>query len=132
MDKKTKIIATIGPSSNNPVMMTRLIKKGMNVARINMAHNYDDEKSIEIINAIRIESKKNNTHIGILMDIGGPKIRISFNDSSHMLKIIKGKEYTLGYDKKIDLPINLDVEFSNSQNKAASIKIDDGEKKNFC
>ena len=44
MFKKTKIIATIGPSSNHPHIISRLIKKGMNVARLNMAHENDVKK----------------------------------------------------------------------------------------
>ena len=44
--KKTKIISTIGPSSNHPNIISRLIKKGMDVARINMAHS-TDEKSLK-------------------------------------------------------------------------------------
>ena len=45
MLKKTKIIATIWPSSNHPNIISRLIRKGMDVARINMAHN-NNEKEI--------------------------------------------------------------------------------------
>ena len=69
--KKTKIISTIGPSSNHPNIISRLIKKGMNVARINMAHT-SNEKAVKIlINMIRTESKKLGKHIGVLMDAFG-------------------------------------------------------------
>ena len=44
MFKKTKIIATIGPSSNHSSIIAQLIRKGMNVARINMAHQYDEQQ----------------------------------------------------------------------------------------
>ena len=41
--KKTKIISTIGPSCNNPNIISSLIKKGMDVARLNMAHTHKEK-----------------------------------------------------------------------------------------
>ena len=42
--RKTKIICTIGPSSNHPHIIAKLIKSGMNIARLNMAHVYNYKK----------------------------------------------------------------------------------------
>ena len=49
---KTKIIATIGPSSNHPNIISKLIRAGMNVARINMAHCKDKSHLSDIISNI--------------------------------------------------------------------------------
>ena len=55
MFNKTKIIATIGPSTNHPHLINRLIKNGMNVARLNMAHkstdNDVDDKVVAFVTA---------------------------------------------------------------------------------
>ena len=53
---KTKIIATIGPSSNNAQIINKMIKKGMNVARINMAHQIDKIELENLINTINLVS----------------------------------------------------------------------------
>ena len=57
---KTKIIATIGPSSNDPEIIDKMIKKGMNVARINMAHIVNDKDVTSLVNTIRSQSSKSN------------------------------------------------------------------------
>ena len=80
MFKKTKIVATIGPSSNHPHIISKLIQKGMNVARLNMAHQIDESEISSLVNSIREEAKKHNTHVGILMDIAGPKVRVDLSN----------------------------------------------------
>ena len=56
MIKKTKIISTIGPSSNHPHIISRMIKKGMNVARLNMAHLYKEEDIKNYIIPVQYEN----------------------------------------------------------------------------
>lgn len=74
MNCKTKIIATIGPSSSSEEILKKLIQAGMNVARLNFSHGTykDHEKVIKIIRALSKEMKK---PVGILLDLQGPKIR---------------------------------------------------------
>ena len=86
MIKKTKIISTIGPSSNHPHIISRMIKKGMNVARLNMAHLNKEDDLKSIINIIREESLKLNKYTGILMDISGPKIRTDLSSLKENLE----------------------------------------------
>ena len=127
MFNKTKIIATIGPSSNHPHIISKLIKKGMNVARINMAHQTSNEDIKNTINMIREESQKVNKHIGILMDIAGPKIRVDLsNINKEKINITKGHIYSLGFSKMNDIPMNMEVKFENSIGEKAFVKIDDG------
>ena len=71
---KTKIVATIGPSSNSKAVLKKLISSGLNVARLNFSHGSHEEHS-EVIKRIRALSKELNKPIGILLDLQGPKIR---------------------------------------------------------
>ena len=74
MANKTKIIATIGPSSNNKQVLEKLISSGMNVARLNFSHGSHKEHR-EVINNIRSLSTEMDKPVGILLDLQGPKIR---------------------------------------------------------
>ncbi|MCP4350067.1 MAG: pyruvate kinase [Desulfobacterales bacterium] len=72
---KTKIICTIGPSSNSPDIIRELIVHGMNVARLNFSHGTHEEhgKTIDVIRGISDELDK---PVAILQDLCGPKIRV--------------------------------------------------------
>lgn len=74
MKNKTKIIATIGPASNNRTTLRRMISAGMNVARLNFSHG-SQEQHREVIQTIRGLSEELNKPVGILLDLQGPKIR---------------------------------------------------------
>ena len=73
--RKTKIVATLGPSSNSEEMLARMIMAGVNVVRLNFSHGSAEEhiKRAEMVRAIAI---KLNRPIGVLCDLQGPKIRI--------------------------------------------------------
>ena len=73
--KKTKIIATIGPSSESPKMLEALFKAGVDVCRLNFSFGNHDEH-LKMIKAIRKASKKVEKPIAILQDLQGPKIRV--------------------------------------------------------
>lgn len=75
MKKKTKIIATIGPSSDTLEMIEKLIKTGVNVFRLNFSHG-TYEYHLNVITKIRQAMKNTGLIVGILQDISGPKIRI--------------------------------------------------------
>jgi len=72
---KTKIIATIGPSSSSKDVLKKLIKSGMNVARINFAHGSFEEHA-KIVERIRAIAEKLEKKVAILGDLPGIKIRI--------------------------------------------------------
>ena len=75
MKIKTKIVCTIGPVSRNYKIIEKLIKKGMNVARLNFSHGTHDGHR-QVIENIRRASLKTGKVVAILQDLGGPKIRI--------------------------------------------------------
>ncbi|MGD8286015.1 MAG: pyruvate kinase [Desulfobacterales bacterium] len=71
---KTKIIATIGPTSRSRPLLEQMINAGMNVARLNLSHgSYEDHG--EVISTIRSLSKEMNKSVAIVLDLQGPKIR---------------------------------------------------------
>ena len=121
---KTKIIATLGPSSNSPAKIKDLILMGMNVARINMSHFSNINDFEDMIKIVRQESFKCNQYVGILVDLAGPKIRLDLNKD--YIEIEKNKVYSLGYDIQNDFKINSDLKFDEIFKKKSFIKIDDG------
>lgn len=75
MQKNTKIVATIGPSSESYSIIKSMIKAGVNVARLNFSHG-TYENHTELIARIRRAEKELGIPIGIMQDIQGPKIRL--------------------------------------------------------
>jgi pyruvate kinase len=72
--RKTKIVCTIGPASQSPEMVEKLIEAGMNVARLNFSHGTHEEYAVKIA-TIRDTAAKLNKPVGILLDTKGPEIR---------------------------------------------------------
>jgi len=84
--KRTKIIATLGPSTDEPGMLERLIKAGVDLVRVNLSHGteIDHERRIAATRAAALALRK---EIGIMIDLQGPKIRIArFKEGSVFLK----------------------------------------------
>jgi pyruvate kinase len=73
--RKTKIVATLGPSSNSEEMLARMIMAGVNVVRLNFSHG-SAEEHISRAEMVRTIALKLNRPIGVLCDLQGPKIRI--------------------------------------------------------
>ena len=91
--RKTKIVCTIGPSSNSPEMLKALIKSGMNVARLNMSHATREENR-EVFKRIIKAREELNTPLAIMLDTKGPEIRIgAFSTGEAILK--KGQKFVL-------------------------------------
>lgn len=84
--KKTKIVCTIGPASEDKKILTHLIASGMNVARLNFSHGDYDEHKMRI-QAIKEIREKLAEPIAIMLDTKGPEIRIKqFKDGGILLK----------------------------------------------
>ena len=74
-DKKTKIVATIGPATQSHAMLEQLIANGMNVARINFSHG-DLENHRQVIANVRAAAAALGRRVAIMGDLPGPKMRI--------------------------------------------------------
>ena len=77
---KTKMIATIGPSSRNKEVIKEMIKYGVDVVRINMSHSTFEEAKEVILN-VREINRELDVVTGIMIDTRGPEIRINKLDS---------------------------------------------------
>jgi pyruvate kinase len=86
IEKKTKIIATMGPATNDVKTLVEMRKNGMNIVRLNFSHsNYND--AIPYIENIRKAEKETGRNIAIMQDLSGPKIRTGeFVDGEVTLK----------------------------------------------
>ena len=73
--RRTKIVGTIGPSTNTPDKIEQLVHNGMNVARVNFSHG-TKEGHLEVFNHLRDVERKMGISLPILMDLQGPKIRV--------------------------------------------------------
>ena len=89
MQKKTKILATIGPASDSLENIQSLIKAGANMFRLNFSHG-THEYHLNTLNKIRQAMKNLDIVVGILQDISGPKVRIDMLEYDFLLK--KGDE----------------------------------------
>ena len=86
-NRRIKILATLGPSSNTEEMIEKLNIAGADAFRINMSHT-SHEMLVELYNAIRNVEAKTNHPIGILVDLQGPKLRVdAFKNGKEELKI---------------------------------------------
>ena len=84
--KKTKIVCTIGPASEDPAILEELINNGMNVARLNFSHGTHEEHLAKIKTIRRIR-RKLNVPVAIMLDTKGPEIRTgNFNVDEIYLK----------------------------------------------
>ncbi|MGV3507869.1 MAG: pyruvate kinase, partial [Sphingobacteriaceae bacterium] len=103
--KRTKIVATLGPASSNKEVLLSMIKAGVDVCRLNFSHgNQADHQAT--IDTIREINKQYKTHIGILADLQGPKIRIGMvqDGGIHLIngsKIEITTNELVGNDKQI-------------------------------
>lgn len=87
MIRRTKIVATLGPATDNPAVLERLIIAGVNVVRLNFSHGKaeDHQQRADLVRELAL---KNSRTVAILGDLQGPKIRISqFKDGPITLNL---------------------------------------------
>jgi len=86
MTRRTKIVATLGPATDEPEVLERLITAGCDVVRINFSHG-DAETHARRIKMVRAVARELSTDVAVLADLAGPKIRIDrFREGSVSLK----------------------------------------------
>ena len=85
MFRRTKILATLGPATDDPKMMDKLIEAGLDVVRVNFSHGTAEEH-IKRVEMVRDRARAHGREIGVLVDLQGPKIRIErFKDGKVQL-----------------------------------------------
>jgi pyruvate kinase len=90
---KAKIVATIGPASDSPEMLRRLIRAGMNVARLNFSHG-DPAKHGEVIRRVRDAAQETGRRVAIMADLPGPKLRLG-KIRPEPIQLLPGGRFTL-------------------------------------
>jgi pyruvate kinase len=88
LNRKAKIVATIGPASTSEAVLESLIRAGMNVARMNFSHGTHEDHAARIASVRRI-SDELGVSVGILQDLQGPKIRVG--ELSAPLQLAEGE-----------------------------------------
>ncbi len=123
---KTKVIATVGPTSNSKKVLKALIVAGTDVFRLNFSHGTHDDHG-KVIKYIRELNKELGTHISILQDLQGPKIRLDIVEDGTVIgdgdKLIISTNKVLGNAKIVSTTY---AGLANDVNPGESILIDDG------
>lgn len=141
--KRTKIVATIGPASESKKKLIKMVKSGMNVARINFSHG-THESNGKVMRMIRNIGESLNMPIGIMADLQGPRIRTVVGDDLVIKKRekifvtdVSIQKYKFGQDQKVitlDWPkITKDISIGNEiliEDGLMRIKVT-GKKKNY-
>ena len=124
MKRRTKIIATIGPSCSKKKIISKLVNVGVNCFRINLSHGTRDEKKnlFDLVKSIKGPSGLRPT---ILADLSGPKIRVSGLQKE--VDLNEGDEVTISNDQKGEniIPVSKGVKFQKVED-GAKILINDG------
>ena len=107
-DTFCKIIATVGPASESPQMLEKLVRAGVSVFRINFSHGTEEEVTARFA-AIRALEKKYDISLGILCDLQGPKLRVG-TFANGVVQLKEGQAFTLdmtgvpGDETRVTLP----------------------------
>ncbi len=131
LQKKTKIVATIGPATESTEQLEKLLKAGLNVIRMNFSHGDFAEHQRKLDNG-RAASKKTGIPVAFLQDLSGPKIRTGrfYNDDAKRVTLKAGQKLVLTTDSKVEgtedkVYINYE-KLPKEAKKGETVLIDDG------
>jgi len=127
--RRTKIVATLGPATDDPKILDKLIETGVDVVRLNFSHD-PAEIHARRAQAARERAQAHGRHVGVLVDLQGPKIRIGkFKDRKIMLA--EGDQFVLD----ADMPLNAGTQervgvtyktLPQDVSRGATLLLDDG------
>lgn len=125
--KNTKILATVGPATNDYKSILGMVKAGVNGFRLNFSHGDFEERSQQI-KWIRRASKECSKPVAILQDLQGPKIRLG--DFEGMVSVKKGQELRLAYGVEYvegsDGPLPVQYDLSEKVKRGETVLLYDG------
>ncbi|WLR50193.1 pyruvate kinase [Bacillus tianshenii] len=125
--RKTKIVCTIGPASENIETLTKLMNAGMNVARLNFSHGNHVEHAARI-KTIREAAESLNKTIAILLDTKGPEIR-THNMKDGEIQLEAGSEIRVSMEEVLGTKERISVTYEgliNDVHQGSKILLDDG------
>ncbi|MCB9823324.1 pyruvate kinase [Candidatus Nomurabacteria bacterium] len=122
---RTKILATIGPATDDYEKVVAMIKNGVDGFRMNFSHGSYEERQRQI-KWIRKASKELHVHVAIVQDIQGPKIRLG--DFEGFIELTRGQELQLGYgvEHKLGGPIPVQYDLSKKVKRGDRLFMYDG------
>jgi pyruvate kinase len=126
-DRKTKIVATIGPASAPPEMLHKLLLSGVDVVRLNFSHG-DYDFYAGVIRSIRQWDRENSAHTAILADLQGPKLRIG-EMANGAIELREGEELVITTDPMKGVPGRVSTTytlFPKDVKKGEFVLLDDG------
>ena len=100
MQRRTKIVATLGPATDDPKVLDKLIEAGVDVVRLNFSHDVP-EKHVARAEAVRDRAQAHGRQVGVLADMQGPKIRIG-KFVNKKVNLTEGQKFVLDADWDID------------------------------
>ena len=127
--RRTKIVATLGPASNNPEVLDALIQAGVDVVRLNFSHGEASEH-LALAETVRYRARAYGRQVGVLADMQGPKIRIArFKEGSVFLA--EKSTFILDADLASDMGDNQQVGIDYKQlpqdvKRGDTLLLDDG------
>jgi len=107
---KTKLVCTIGPASDSPAMLEKIILAGMNVARLNFSHG-DFASHKKTIAKIRAASQATGRRVAIMADLPGPKMRIG-EIADEPIELASGEPFTLTTEEIVGDAARVSVSFA--------------------
>ncbi len=91
--RRTKIVATAGPATDDPAVLVEMIRAGVNVVRLNASHGTRDDL-LRRLRLVREAAARADATVGVLLDLGGPKIRIE-GFAGGRVQLAEGQPFTL-------------------------------------
>src|SRR5580658_6683516 len=105
--RRTKIVATLGPATDEPRVVAEMVRAGLDVARINFSHGTRDSQRRRV-EMVREAGRQAGRYIGLLADLAGPKIRIeSFREGK--VNLIEGAPFALDTSLEADAGTQTEV-----------------------
>src|SRR2546425_4432175 len=109
--RHTKIIATVGPASDNDAMLDALIAAGTDICRLNFSHGTHESQS-RTYHRVRAAAARARREVAILQDLGGPKIRTGRLKDGRRLTVEAGRKLTIAIGDFVGEPGRISTSFA--------------------
>lgn len=123
--RRVKIVATVGPASAEEAVLDKLIGTGVNVVRVNSAHGTPESRA-KIMQLVRRVADRHNKHIGLLVDLQGPRIRVG--GLAEPRALVEGAEVVFAPEEtatEAEIPTTYEA-LAGDVEPGATILLDDG------
>lgn len=127
--RRTKIVATLGPATDDPKVLDKMIQAGVDVVRLNFSHDVP-EVHVRRAEAVRDRAQAHGRQVGVLVDLQGPKIRIG-KFTNKKINLEEGQTFVLDADWPLDKGDNTRVGVTyktlpQDVSRGATLLLDDG------